>query len=312
MKLSIIVPAFNAEKTIHQCLDSILAQTVPEFELIVINDGSADSTEEILKDYLSRYPGLLRFQTVENGGQGRARNIALDIAKGDYIGFVDSDDWVERDMFPKLLLLAESEDCDIVHCDVTSHFPDGSTAAEKVYRPNCPIASAGFANNMVFRRRLLESIRFPEDKLWYEDTEFTARCIHRAKKEAHLNESLYHYRRGLPSTMNNQNAMKNLDILTVMEHLEDEFLPDDRDDFEFLVINHVLLDAMNRVQSMDVPEKKDVLWLMRAYVHERIPHLKQSESYRKESRNRRIIMMMHYTGLSGLAEFILNMKNGRN
>ena len=140
MKLSIIVPAFNAEKTIHQCLDSILAQTVPEFELIVINDGSADSTEEILKDYLSRYPGLLRFQTVENGGQGRARNIALDMAKGDYIGFVDSDDWVERDMFPKLLLLAESEDCDIVHCDVTSHFPDGSTAAEKVYRPNCPIA----------------------------------------------------------------------------------------------------------------------------------------------------------------------------
>lgn len=312
MKLSIIVPAFNAEKTIHQCLDSILAQTVPEFELIVINDGSADSTEEILKDYLSRYPGLLRFQTVENGGQGRARNIALDMAKGDYIGFVDSDDWVERDMFPKLLLLAESEDCDIVHCDVTSHFPDGSTAAEKVYRPNCPIASAGFANNMVFRRRLLESIRFPEDKLWYEDTEFTARCIHRAKKEAHLSESLYHYRRGLPSTMNNQNAMKNLDILTVMEHLEDEFLPDDRDDFEFLVINHVLLDAMNRVQSMDVPEKKDVLWLMRAYVHERIPHLKQSESYRKESRNRRIIMMMHYAGLSGLAEFILNMKNGRN
>ena len=63
---------------------------------------------------------------------------------------------------------------------------------------------------------------------------------------------------------------------------------------------------------MDVPEKKDVLWLMRAYVHERIPHLKQSESYRKESRNRRIIMMMHYAGLSGLAEFILNMKNGRN
>ena len=312
MKLSIIVPAFNAEKTIHQCLDSILAQTIPEFELIVINDGSTDSTEEILNDYLGNNPGVFRVQTVENGGQGRARNIALDMAGGDYIGFVDSDDWVEPDMFRKLLQLAESEDCDIVHCDVISHFPDGSTAVEMVYRLNCPIASAGFANNMLFRRELLESIRFPEEKLWYEDTEFTARCIHRAGKEAHLNELLYHYRRGLPSTMNNQNAMKNLDILTVMEHLEDEFLPDDRDDFEFLVINHVLLDAMNRVQSMNVPEKNDVLWLMRAYVREKIPHLNRSLSYRSESRNRRIIMMLHYAGLSGLAETLLKIKNGRN
>ena len=312
MKLSIIVPAYNAEKTINQCLDSILAQTVPEFELIVINDGSVDSTEEILKSYQEKAPEKLRFLTVENGGQGRARNIALDMARGDYIGFVDSDDWIEPDMFRKLLQLAESDGCDLVQCDVISHFPDGTTAAEMVYRPNCPIASAGFANNMLFRKELIESIRFPEEKLWYEDAEFTARAIHRAKREAHLPEALYHYRRGLPSTMNNQNAYKNLDILTAMEHLEDEFLPDARDDFEFLVLNHVLLDAMNRVQAMDVPEKKDVLWLMRAYVHEKIPHLNRSASFRNETRNRRIIMLLHYSGLSGLAEFLLKTKNGRD
>lgn len=312
MKLSIIVPAYNAEKTIHQCIDSILAQTVPGFELIVINDGSQDSTEDILRSYQEKAPETLRFLTVENGGQGRARNIALDLAGGDYIGFVDSDDWVEPEMFRKLLRLAETGGCDLVHCDVISHFPDGKTAAEMVYRKDCAISSAGFANNMLFRRDLIESIRFPEEKLWYEDTEFTARAIHRAGKEAHLDEVLYHYRRGLPSTMNNQNALKNLDILTVMEHLEDEFLPDAKDDFEFLVLNHVLLDAMNRVQAMDVPGKKDVLWLMRAYVHERIPHLRESKSFRNETRNRRIIMLLHYTGLSGLAEHLLNMKNGRN
>ena len=312
MKLSVIVPAYNAEKTIIPCMDSILAQTIDDLELIVINDGSEDATETILQSYVFRYPQTVRMITVENGGQGRARNIGMDLAAGEYIGFVDSDDWIDPDMYRKLLELAENEQCDLVHCDVTAHFPDGSVAAEMIYRPNCRIAAAGFANNKLFRKDLIKDIRFPEEKLWYEDTEFTARCIHRAQKEGHLSESLYHYRRGFPSTMNNQNAQKNLDILTVMEHLEDEFLPDDREEFEFLVLNHVLLDAMNRVQAMEAPEKKDVLWLMRAYVHERIPHLKRSKSFQAESRNRRIIMRLNYLGLSGFAETLLKMKSGRD
>ena len=311
MKLSVIVPVYNSEHTIRECLDSILAQTVSDYEIIVVNDGSTDGTKEILEEYVSFNPEILRVQTVENGGQGRARNIALECASGEYIGFVDSDDWIEYNMFEKLLYLAEMENCDLVHCDVTAHFPDGSTTPERIYRENCAMASAGFANNKLFRRNLIGNIRFPEDKLWYEDTEFTARCIHRAKKEAHLSESLYHYRRGLPSTMNNQNARKNLDILTVMEHLEDEFLPDDKDDFEFLLINHVLVDAMNRVQAMDSPDKKDVLWLMRAYTHEKLQHLRQSKSFQAEDKNRRIVMQLNYLGLSGLTASLLQIKRGR-
>lgn len=313
MRLSIIVPAYNAEKTIEKCLESLLAQTIPDYELIVINDGSTDATERIIQSYAEKMPEIFRTLTVENGGQGRARNLGIELAVGDYIGFVDSDDWIDPDMYEKLLQTADTEGCDLVHCEVTAHFPDGKTAPERIYRAGCPIASAGFANNKLFKKSLIGSIRFPEDKLWYEDTEFTARCIHRAKKELHIGEALYHYRRGFPSTMNNQNAGKNLDILTVMEHLEDEFLPDFKDDFEFLVINHVLLDAMNRVQAMDdSPEKKDVLWLMRAYIHEKIPHLRQSKSFQRESRNRRMIMQLNYYGLSGLSAMLLQMKNGRN
>ena len=155
---------------------------------------------------------------------------------------------------------------------------------------------------------LPDGVRFAEEKLWYEDLEFTAIAIHRAKKIAHLDESLYHYRRGLPSTMNNRNAEKNLDLLTVMQHLEDELLPDAKDDFVFLVLNHVLLDAMNRVQAMDVPEKRNVLWMLRSWVHEKIPRLSSCESFRRESRNRRIIMRLHYLGLSSLAALLLKMR----
>ena len=308
MKLSIIIPAYNAETTIRQCLDSVLSQTVPDTEVWVVNDGSTDQTADILAEYGARFPETLHVRTVENGGQGRARNVALELAAGEFIGFADSDDWVEPDMFEKLIALAEAEGCDLVHCDVTAHFPDGSTAPEAIYRPERPMASAGFANNKLFRRELIASIRFPEEKLWYEDLEFTARCIHRARKEAHLHEALYHYRRGLPSTMNNQNARKNLDILTVMEHLEEELLPEARDDFEFLILNHILLDAMNRVQAMDAEEKRDVLFLMREYVRFQIPRLSQCRSFREETRNRRLVMRLNALGLTGLSETLLNLK----
>ena len=286
MKLSVIVPAYNAEKTIRQSLDSILAQTRPVDELIVINDGSTDGTEKILQEYRDAYPDCFRFRTVENGGQGRARNIGFDLSTG----------------------AAEREHADLALCEVLAHFPDGSTARESIYREERAMAAAGFANNKLFRRSLIENVRFPEEKLWYEDAEFTAVAIHRAGKIAHLADPLYHYRRGLPSTMNNNNARKNLDLLEVMRHLEDELLPDDRDDFEFLVLNHVLLDAMNRVQAMTAEDKKDVLWLLRQYVREKIPRLNASRSFREESRNRRIIMRLHYLGLSGLAESILKLK----
>ena len=308
MKLSVIVPAYNAEKTIRQSLDSILAQTRPVDELIVINDGSTDGTEKILQEYRDAYPDCFRFRTVENGGQGRARNIGFDLSSGDWIGYVDSDDWIDPEMYERLIAAAEREHADLALCEVLAHFPDGSTARESIYREERAMAAAGFANNKLFRRSLIENVRFPEEKLWYEDAEFTAIAIHRAGKIAHLADPLYHYRRGLPSTMNNNNARKNLDLLEVMRHLEEELLPDDRDDFEFLILNHVLLDGMNRVQAMRAEDKKDVLWLLRQYVREKIPNLNASRSFREETRNRRIIMRLHYLGLSGLAEGILKLK----
>ena len=308
MKLSVIVPAYNAEKTIRQSLDSILGQTRPVDELIVINDGSTDGTEKILQEYCEAYPDCFRFRTVENGGQGRARNIGFGLSTGDWIGYVDSDDWIDPEMYERLIAAAEREKADLALCEVLAHFPDGSTAREYIYRETKAMAATGFANNKLFRRSLIEDVRFPEEKLWYEDAEFTAIAIHRAVKIAHIPDALYHYRRGLPSTMNNNNARKNLDLLEVMRHLEDELLPDDRDDFEFLVLNHVLLDGMNRVQAMTAEDKKDVLWLLRQYVREKIPRLNASRSFREESRNRRIIMRLHYLGLSGLAESILKLK----
>ena len=312
MKLSVIVPAYNAEKTIRQCLDSILAQTRPVDELIIINDGSRDGTESILCEYAERFPNVVRYMTVENGGQGRARNIGFEQSTGGWIGYVDSDDWIDPEMYEKLIAAAEEANADLALCEVLAHFPDGSTAEEYIYRPDRVIAAAGFPNNKLFRRTLVEGIRYPEEKLWYEDAEYTARAIRRAGKITHIPETLYHYRRGLPSTMNNNNAQKNLDLLTIMMHLEEEFLPQNRDDFEFLILNHILLDGMNRVQAMTAKDKNEVLFLLREYVRDRIPRLSAPHSFQEETRNRRIIMWMNYHGLTGLSEIILNLRKGRS
>ena len=314
MKLSVIVPVYNAESTLEKCLDSLFDQNVEEMEIIAINDGSKDSSGEILKEYQARTEKAggkkLRVLTVENGGQGRARNFGLDIADGDYIGFTDSDDWADPEMFRKLIETAEREQADLTICDALGHFPDGSTEPERLWRENRLMGAVGFPNNKLLRRDLAEGLRFPEDRLWYEDLEFTARAIHRAEKVVHLPEMLYHYRRGFPSTMHNNNAKKNLDLLTVMQNLEDELLPEAKEDFDFLVLNHVLLDGIKRVQAMDAPEKRDVIWLMRAYVHEKIPHLSASRSFREESRGRRIVMRLNAMGLQDAAAALLKAHAG--
>ena len=313
MKVSVILPVYNAETTLEKCLDSLLGQSLREMEIIAIDDGSKDRSGEILKRYQEQTEQnggkRIRILTVENGGQGRARNFGMEIAEGEYIGFTDSDDWTDPDMFCKLTETADSEQADLTICDALAHFPDGSTAPERIWRENRLMGAVGFPNNKLIRKDLAKELRFAEDRLWYEDVVFTAAAIHRAKKVCHLPEMLYHYRRGFPSTMHNGNAQKNLDLLTIMQQVEDELLPDAKEDFDFLVLNHVLLDGIKRVEAMDAPEKNDVIWMMRAYVHEKIPHLGTSQSFREESRGRRIAMRLNYMGLQKAAAALLKLRS---
>lgn len=118
-KVSIIIPCYNVEKYIERCADSIINQTIglDRLEVIFVNDASTDSTLEILLEYEKKYENnIIVINCLENGRQGTARNIGLKYATGEYIGFVDSDDWIETDMYELLYEKAEKYECDIVHC----------------------------------------------------------------------------------------------------------------------------------------------------------------------------------------------------
>ena len=113
MKLSVIIPVYNVEKYLAACVDSLLNQTMRDLEILLVDDGSTDSSGAIADRYAAAQPDRVRVLHVDNGGQGRARNFALPLARGEYLGFVDSDDWVLPEMYEKLCRRADESGADI-------------------------------------------------------------------------------------------------------------------------------------------------------------------------------------------------------
>ena len=102
MKVSIIVPVYNVEPYLNKCLDSLVKQTLEDIEIIIVNDNSPDNSEQIILEYKEKYPDKIVYIKKENGGVSSARNAGLEVARGEYIGFLDGDDYVSLDMFKTL------------------------------------------------------------------------------------------------------------------------------------------------------------------------------------------------------------------
>ncbi len=304
MKLSVIVPVYNVEKYLRQCVDSILGQTLRELELILVDDGASDGSGAICDEYAGADPERVKVLHIDNGGQGRARNFALDIMQGDYVGFIDSDDWIDPGMYEKLVDKATETGADAVFCDFMAKYADGR---EEYLRACCQehrLSSAGSCCNKIFRRGLIGDVRFPSG-LWYEDFYFSARMLMKSKHSEYIREPLYLYRIGQPSTMHNNNAGKNLDMLTVLNMLEGHM---EREDFEFFVVNHVILDSISRVAKQSSPDREEVIRALRDYAHRKIPDLNKCAAFRNESLARRTIMTLNYTGMEKLGQTVLNIK----
>ena len=114
IKVSVIVPVYNVEAYLDKCLNSLVNQTLKEIEIIVVNDGSKDNSEKIIEKYKEKYPEKIKYYKKENGGLSSARNYGLKYAIGEYVAFVDSDDYVDLKMYEKMINLANLENSDIV------------------------------------------------------------------------------------------------------------------------------------------------------------------------------------------------------
>ena len=132
-KVSVIVPVYNTEKYLNKCLDSLVNQTLQELEIVIINDGSKDSSPDVIQAYMDKYPDKFVYRTQENSGQAVARNKALGLCTGTYVGFLDSDDFVKEDMFQRMYEKAVEEDADYVAGTETTVILSTSAGVE-IYR----------------------------------------------------------------------------------------------------------------------------------------------------------------------------------
>ena len=128
--LTVIIPVYNSEKYLHQCIDSIIKQTLKNIEIICVNDGSIDKSLQILEEYRTQDTRIVIINKA-NGGLSSARNAGMHIASGEYIGFVDSDDWVDSDFYEKLFVFAKNNAADMAMANFVQFFDSGQQS-EKV------------------------------------------------------------------------------------------------------------------------------------------------------------------------------------
>ena len=251
MKVSVIVPVYNTKDYLKQCLDSLVAQTLEDLEILVVDDGSTDGSTEIIRGYAECYPERIRAFFQKNGGQSSARNYALRYAKGQYIGFVDSDDWVELNMYETMLAKAEEEDLDIVICGLDENFSCGKTIFYNTSQAKDKFSQTPSACNKLFSRKLIGDETFIKG-IWYEDFNFTTKLLMSTERINYCSEYLYHCHIRAVSTMNNNNAPKNLDIIVVIDdiiHFAKENCLYERYEkvIEYMMIAHILITTINRV-----------------------------------------------------------------
>ncbi len=230
--ISIIVPVYNVAQYLPRCVDSLLAQTYENIQIILVDDGSTDGAGKICDDYQAKSEKIVALHT-KNRGVSAARNAGLDVAEGTYIGFVDSDDWVEPGMFDRLHRLITEHAADLSVCAMREDFDRGTIRMNQTEDFRCILREKlfediicnekvyGYACNKLFKRELIGASRFDETLPCQEDMDF---CILYAQKctcAACTDGEYYHYRQRPDSVTGELNYSPRL--LSVVEVYERAF-----------------------------------------------------------------------------------------
>ena len=205
MKLSIIVPVYNVKQYIDKCITSILDQSFKDFELILVDDGSTDSSGDICETY-AKLDHRVHVYHQANQGQSVARNFAIRKANGDYIGFVDSDDWIQPEMYERLINAAQDKDADVVVCRLQTVSEEGKIMELLGYEDSFVMdkikATAeilqdqkmqSFPWNKIYKRNLFDGIEYPVGRI-FEDTATTYKLFYKCNKVVCIPYIGYNYR----------------------------------------------------------------------------------------------------------------------
>lgn len=221
-RISIIVPVYNTEKYLDKCLESLVNQTIDDIEIIIINDGSTDNSSKIIEKFVNLYPEKIKAFTKINGGLSDTRNYGIKKAVGEFIAFVDSDDYVDKNMYETMYEIAKKENADFVECDFSWAFTNHEKKdIGKIYKifDDYFVYGRVMMCNKIFKKKIIteNNILFPNN-LNYEDIEFFYKFILHTKKSNKVNRIFYYYNQRENSIINIQTA-KNTDIITILQNV---------------------------------------------------------------------------------------------
>ena len=294
--ISIIVPAYNAEKYIKKCLDSLINQTKKELEFIIINDGSKDKTEEIIKSYTD---SRIKYYKNPNQGIGKTRNFGIEKATGKYLIFLDSDDFLEDDCCEKLFEKVEKDHLDIVICDFYKEWEDGRK--EEIHTPFFENSSLKENPDIIteylspwakiYKRELIEKnkIRFVEDTK-YEDAPFVIEALDRAKQIGKIEDCLFHYmiHENSETTVRDRRCFDILKIIKIIRAYckDKDYLKEKMDWLTVRIITNYTI--QQRVQE-DEKIQNDFIEEAFSYLEKEVPDYKKNKYYEGRGVFRRTI-----------------------
>lgn len=216
ISVSVIVPVFNVEKYLSRCLNSLINQTLSNIEIICINDGSTDNSLNILNEYAQKDSRIIVINQ-ENSGQSYSRNKGLDIAKGEFIGFVDSDDWVDLDFFENLYNSAKDNECDIAVAGIIRLHKWHKKCHLKINKLHvtrdvnekfslCDVPNLSYIWNKIYKKSVLDKyhFRFIEGMI-YEDVILTPQLLYYMDSLVTVPKTNYYYWRRFNSTVTQKN-----------------------------------------------------------------------------------------------------------
>ena len=291
-KVSIIVPVYNVEKYVEKCLKSLVDQTLQEIEIIVVDDGSQDDSKNIIDKYIKKYPNKVKYLYKENGGLSSARNFGIPYANGEYIAFLDSDDYVEPTMYEEMYNLAKKEDADMVECDFIWEYPNKQKYDYGVVyngKKEAIEKARVVAWNKLFKREIIENekIEFPFG-LRYEDVEFFYKLVPSLNKISFMKKYFIHYVQRDNSIANTQNT-KTKDIFKVLNNVIEfyknkGYYDEYKEELEYTYLRLLLCSSLKRMCKIkDRQERKIALDETWNNINTHFPNWRKNRLLKKKS-----------------------------
>lgn len=284
--VSVIIPVYNGENYISKCLDSVLNQKFKNFEIIIINDGSTDNTEKILLEYENTYD-FIKVISVENKGQGVARNLGAKNANSDYLYFMDSDDYLDSTCLQKLYQTIIDDCSDLVVCSYYRVDEGGNIVNTEMNLKSPTILNMNTSPwNKLFKKSKWEefNIKFSEN-LWYEDLEASLCYLLVSDKVSWINEPLYYYVQRDNSSIN-LFGNKVEDIFQVLDNiysfvLKNNLLEKKYNELEYFFMMHLILGHLSRCAvATSFKQRQKYIKRTKEYLETKFPTYRKNKYFK--------------------------------